>query len=215
MVCVDYGDFLDLTLDNNKRHFDNIVVVTVAKDQETIKVCEKHKVKHVFTDRLYENGDRFNKGKAINDGIAALEKKDWVLITDADMIMAPDLRQVLEKKNLNDQCIYGTSRFMCPDYKGWMKYLRNPDIVSEWEHQRNYKAIGVGFFQLVNFNCDILMGRTNWYSERYDHCGRSDRMFLRQWPDEQRGRIKKAACIHLGNEHMSVNWYGRVTARFR
>lgn len=128
--------------------------------------------------------------------------------------MAPNLREVLENKNLNPQCAYGTTRYMCPDYMSWVEYLRDPSIIKKWVHQDHYKAIGVGFFQLVNGKCNILNNKDKWYSEKYGHAGRSDRMFWRMWPDKMRGKIRQAACIHLGNEKMSVNWYGRVTARF-
>lgn len=75
MVCVDYGDFLDITLGNNKKHFDKIVVVTTQKDKETQNVCKKHGVTSIITNRLYEDGANFNKGKAINDGLKHLSKK--------------------------------------------------------------------------------------------------------------------------------------------
>lgn len=213
-VCVNYGDFLNITLEHNRKHFDKIVIVTVDDDQETIDICRKHDATVVITDRLYENGDKFNKGKAINDGLKELDRSDWVLITDADMVMTDNLRDIIEHANIDNNCIYGTSRFMCPDYNNWANYINDKSIINTWSHQNGRINIGVGYFQLVNGKCDMLAGRHNWYREDYGHCGRSDRAFFRMWPPERRGKIGKASCIHLGNEQMTLNWYGRTTARF-
>lgn len=213
MVCVDYGDFLNITLPYNKRQFDDITVVTTKNDIETINICRKNDVKVVTTDKMYENGARFNKGKALNEGIKKVDKSDWVLITDADMAMDINLRSILESKDLDEDSIYGTSRYMCPNYNEWLKYLKEPLTVNEWAYQRRKKTVGVGFFQLVNGCCDILKENDKWYSENYGHCGRSDRMFLNLFPAEKRGRLR-APCIHLGDDEMSTNWCGRITNRF-
>lgn len=214
IVCVDYDDFLDITLEYNKKHFDKIIVVTIDKDIKTKDICRKHNVEYTITNRLYENGDKFNKGKAINDGLKKLSLKDWVLITDADMVMNKNFRKIIEKKKLNKQCIYGTTRHMCPNYNEWLRYLDDEDTLNKWSHQRHKKAVGVGFFQLVNGNCTLLNKNNKWYSEDYGHAGRSDRMFWRKWPEIMRGKIRKASCIHLGYDEMSTNWYGRVTKKF-
>lgn len=214
MVCVDYSDFLDITLNKNARHFDKITIATIKRDTDTQKICKKHNVDYILTNRLYENGAKFNKGKAINDALMNSSRKDWLIITDADMVMPDNLREILENKNLSEQCIYGTTRYMCPDYDNWLKYLDDKSIINKWVHQKHRKAIGVGFFQLVNGNCDFLKNSYKWYNENYGHAGRSDRIFWRQWPDKMRGKIRKASCIHLGNDEMSSNWYGRITKKF-
>ena len=214
MVCVDYSDFLDITLSYNLRHFDNVAIVTVERDKETIAVCEKYGIKPVFTNRLYENGDKFNKGKAINDGLKSLTRDNWVLITDADMVMSRDLSDVVRIKKLDDQCVYGTSRHICPDFESWEKYQINGDEKERWKNQNRRLNVGVGFFQLANGKCEKLVGKHDWYSEDFGHCGRSDRMFWRSWPDKQRGKIRELACIHLGDDELAANWHGRTTDKF-
>lgn len=214
IVCVDYSDFLDITLSKNIKHFDKVAIVTIERDKDTIEVCNKYGIDPVFTNRIYENGDKFNKGKAINDGLKTLTRKDWVLITDADMVMAKDLSSIIKRRQLDKQCIYGTSRYICPDFESWEKYQSNEDEKHKWKHQNKRINIGVGFFQLVNGQCEQLADRHDWYSEDYGHCGRSDRMFWRSWPDEKRGKIKELAAIHLGDDELATNWNGRVTKKF-
>ena len=42
IICVNYSDFLDITLDQNLKHFDQIIVVTDEKDIGTHEICKKY-----------------------------------------------------------------------------------------------------------------------------------------------------------------------------
>lgn len=216
LVCVNYSDILKITLPKNIHFFDKINVITNYNDTETIKLCEYYKVDMTITDRMYENEkDDFNKGKAINEGIKNLSKKDWLIIIDADMTFSDNLRNELEKiSDINK--IYGMPRYMCKTYEEWEKYLVDKSIISSWPCQKR-RCIGVGFFQMSNFNSDIMKQKTNdelWYSEMWGHCGRSDRFFWRSWPDNLRSKIKNAYGIHLGDDSFQANWRGRTTKLF-
>ena len=79
IVCVNYSDMLAHTLAAAKAQFNRLVVVTDTKDDATKNLCEYHHVECVRTDVFYENGDKFNKGKAINAGLARLSRKGWVV----------------------------------------------------------------------------------------------------------------------------------------
>jgi hypothetical protein len=214
MVCVNYSDFLSITLPINKNYFDNIIVVTTKEDLKTQKMCSSNNVKYVITNRLYENGDKFNKGKAINDGAKALNKKDWVIITDSDIIMNKNLKETLTKTNLDTESIYGTSRYMCPSNEEWSKYLNDESITNNWEHQHGRLTIGVGFFQLFNCNSKIIKEKNGiFYAEKFSHAGRSDRFFLRSWEDNKRQKLN-SPVIHLGSDKMGANWNGRTTSNW-
>lgn len=214
MVCVNYSDFLEISLSHNLCHFDNIVVVTDKNDINTRQICESAGARCVITHRLHENGDKFNKGKALNDGIVALQRNDWVLITDADMMMPYDFRRQLDARTLNPNCVYGSSRLICPSYEEWLKYLNDESTYLKWKHQKRRINIGVGFFQLVHSNNKQLIDKTNWYSEKYGHCGRSDRKFWRSFPAESRKKLRGIVPVHLGDDDMGANWNGRVTMKW-
>lgn len=215
MICINYSDFLKHTLPLNKKHFNKIVVVTTVDDIDTQKICSINNVNICYTNRVYENGAKFNKGKALNDGIKLLDKRDWVVITDADMIMNDNLRNGLESENLNNECIYGTSRYMCPNSFEWSIYLKDKSRINTWKHQKRNIDIGVGFFQLVNVKSSILRNNDKWYNEKWGHAGRSDRFFLRLWPCEMRQRLNYP-LIHLdtNDSSMGTNWNGRITNKF-
>jgi hypothetical protein len=76
LTCVNYSDYLRITLPINKQIFDNLVVVTHHKDLDTQNLCKEFGVEYVLTDSFYKNDATFNKGAAINVGISALNKKD-------------------------------------------------------------------------------------------------------------------------------------------
>lgn len=214
LVCVNYSDYLSCVIESNKKYFDNIVVVTTEKDQKTIDLCNTNGVSIVLTDRLYENGTKFNKGKAVNDGIKNLKFNDWVLITDADMLMPDNFRNKIESINLNSEAIYGTHRYMCPTHNDFMFYNDNKIINKSWPLQRHRLAIGVGFFQLINYNSKVMANLTpKWYSEDFGTAGRSDRIFLRNWPDDLRKNLK-IDTVHLGSDELGKNWNGRTTTGF-
>ena len=93
VVCKNYADYLSWTLPANSRHFDQIIVVTPSSDKETAETVAKiPNVKLVVSDRMHDRGDVFNKGKAVNDGLAAASLRGWVLIMDADVVMPIDFR---------------------------------------------------------------------------------------------------------------------------
>ena len=212
LVCVNYSDYLSCVIESNKKHFDNIIVVTTEKDHETIKLCNDHGVSSVLTNRLYENGDKFNKGKAVNDGIKNLRFNDWVLITDADMYVPDNFKDKIN--SLDNECIYGTHRYMCPTFNDWNKFNDTKIINKSWQLQKHRLAIGVGFFQLINYNSEIMKKLSpKWYSEDFGHAGRSDRMFLRNWPDNLRKNLK-INTVHLGSDELGKNWNGRITDKF-
>jgi len=217
-VCVNYDDFLEQTLPFNRGRFDNMVVVTTADDKKTQKICYDHHVEFVITNRLFEDGASFNKGKAINDGINALSKKDWIVHLDADMAVPPNLRAYLvNDMTLDPECIYGAPRHMCTTLKEWNRYRNDHTIGSSWPYQGKVINIGVGYFQLWNSRATTLFNQDTWYPEQYNHAGRSDRMFWRKWAAENRRRLD-VDLIHLGSDDdirdLGVNWRGRVTPRF-
>lgn len=213
LVSVNYSDFLTHVLNHNHEIFDNIVVVTDKKDVVTQELVQKYSnTKCVVTDRLYENGDKFNKGKAINDGVKFLKNEGVVVITDSDMIIDKQLRSKIP--NLQEDYLYGAPRYMCPNYEAWSNYLKDESEILKWPFQHHRKAIGVGYFQMFNPNSDTIKNKNGvWYNEGYGTAGRTDRFFSRIW----KGIIKlDLKLIHLDSDlvTMGTNWHGRVSQQF-
>lgn len=225
-VCVHYGDFLAHTLPANRECFDEMVVVTSPKDLYTQAVCEFNNVRCIVTDAFYENGASFNKAKGINEGLKALNKKDWVLHIDSDIWLPPTFRVVLEKVPLNRSYLYGVDRLMCPTYQAWENFkVQQKPVHEAWVYQHmdffpmgerfvQYKGEGytpLGYFQLFNKT------KFKQYPTEHMSAARTDIQFSTYWPRAERGLIPDVVAIHLESEErndQSVNWFGRKSAPF-
>ena len=229
-VCVDYSDFLAHTLPHNKQMFDNYVVVTDKKDTKTKLLCEHYKVKCIQTDAFYENGDKINKGKGINEGLKELSKTGWVLHIDADIYLPPLTRDILEKIPFDPKGLYGVDRMMCPSYEEWQEYVNDPKPLHEsWVYVHmtafpvgvriaQYYGEGyypIGYFQMWNPRGSGVFN----YPKVHGAVDRSDVIFAKSFQRQNRHLIPELTCIHLDSENLNLkdmgkNWDGRKTAQF-
>jgi len=226
-VCVNYSDFLAHTLPHNKNHFNKIVIVTDTKDIATKKVCDFYNVMCVQTDVFYENGNKINKGKGINEGLKHLDMDGWVVHLDADIYLPPLTRSILENLELDNKTIYGIDRMMCPSYKDWMNFIDNPSLLHEgWIYVHptafpmgvriaEYKGKGwepIGFFQMWNPKGSGVFE----YPKEHGAVDRSDVIFAKKFPRSKRQLLPEIISIHIDSEqaHMGKNWSGRQTTKF-
>lgn len=229
-VCVNYSDFLAHTLPLNKHHFDHWVVITSREDRETQRLCKHHNVECLVTDRFTENGDKFNKAKGINEGLLYHSKREWMVHIDADIVLPPMFRQIVERMSLNKDVIYGADRLMCPDFKQWMEYVKKPrPIYDEWifihlnvfpiaSRVADYNGDGyapIGYFQMWH----PLSSKQLLYPEEHGAADRTDMAFAKKWSRENRALLAEIVVIHLDSENATVkemgkNWQGRKTAVF-
>jgi hypothetical protein len=230
IVCVDYADFLAHTLPHNKVQFDNLIVITNLQDIRTKELCEFHNVRCVQTDVFYDNGNSFNKGKAINYGLSLLENKRWVMHLDADIYLPPLTRSILEKLPLSPKKIYGADRLMCPSYESWMDFMGRPKPIQEgWIYiHLNAFPMGVrvaeynnvnagyepiGYFQLWHPKGSGAFG----YPTEHDFCDRTDVLHCKRFPRKHRELLPEIVVVHLESEgivSMGKNWQGRKTKLF-
>ena len=160
-ICVNRTSFLRESLPVNKAKVDNVIVVTTPSDLETQAYCKLEKVDYVTTNAFYHNGDPFNKGLAIEEGIKALRHKDWVLLLDADIILSPPYGEILSSDGLDTNRLYGCRRVMISDKKEYLEFLRdcafNPEKINlnDMLNERN-DEIGVGYFQLFNMQSSVI-----------------------------------------------------------
>lgn len=229
-VCVNYADFLAHTLPANKIHFNKMVVVTTPDDHDTKRVCDYHNVECVQTNVFYEGGDRFNKGKAINEGLKRISRAGWVLHLDADIYLPPLTRSILERIDLDPTCVYGVDRMMCQDFDSWISFISNPSLLHQgWVYiytdafpigvrigeYNNTGYTPIGFFQLWNPRAAGVYE----YPTQHGAADRTDVQFAKKWPRRKRLFIPEIISIHLESEALGVNemgknWNGRKTKLF-
>jgi hypothetical protein len=227
VTCVDYADFLAETLPFNRSLFDRMVIVTAPEDKDTRRVCEYWNVQCVLTDVFETRWHRFNKGKGINVGLRELDKDGWLVHMDADILLPPLTRRLLEAADLDPSFIYGVDRHMVPDARAWRSFLAMPGLQQEnaiFVHANRFPVgvriasaghggyVPIGFFQMWHASSGRLT-----YPEQHSDAGRGDMLFAAQWPRSKRALIPEIIAYHLESEPapMGANWGGRKTRRFQ
>lgn len=225
IVCKNYSDFLAHSLPENIQYLDRCVVVTHPDDKDTQTLCDKFGVDYVPTTVMHDNGDSFNKGRAINLGLQHLKNDDWLLHLDADVILPHKFRHMLEHAKLNKKYIYGADRLNTKNYENWAAHKHKTIPQHQWRYMvtppsefpvgsrllhQEYGYCPIGYFQL-------------WHSStrrKYPvFCGsaeHSDVIFAVQWPREERILLPELFVYHLESEQgpMGQNWHGRKSKPF-
>lgn len=226
-ICVDYADFLDVTLHHNLHHFDEFVVVTTHADKATQAVCEKHGVYCVKTDAMQERGDYFNKGLGINLGLAHLRHHGWLLHLDSDIVLPDRFRTVLNKARLDESCIYGADRMNVTSREQYDKLCNHTHFKRQFHHKYLVNAPGhlplgarllhneygycpIGYFQLWHNSMK------NRYPVNQGSAEHTDVLFSLQWEVQNRRLLPEVITYHLESERakMGTNWNGRKTKKF-
>lgn len=233
MVCVNYADFLEHTVQLNRHHFDSFVVVTHFDDRATHRVCDRHGLTCVKTDEMYHQGDDFNKGVAINLGLARLRHTGWVCHLDADIILPNNFRNLLRKSALDHECIYGADRINVPSFEEYEKLVAHSQFSPQhqWGFMMGAKSGGaltigprlvhdeigycpIGYFQL--WHSDYVRRHRVRYPINQGNAEHSDVTFAAQWPRQNRRLLPTMFAYHLESEpaKMGANWSGRKTKPF-
>jgi hypothetical protein len=203
IVSVDYNDFLILTLKNNIKYLENITVVTSTSDTLCKEICDKFGVKCVITDRMYEDGAKFNKGKAINEGIKSIQNPEWILLLDADIILPNNWSEIINSNIFKKDALHICSRNIIENYDDYQRWI-NGEQVGKIESSK-----GFGYFQLFNVNSSAIFGRNPIFPETSDDASWSDLSFRNKFNNRVDINI---SVIHLGKAYS--NWKGRETEMF-
>jgi hypothetical protein len=233
ITCSHFSDMLAETLPANRSLFDKTVVVTDYEDMDTKKVCDYWNVQCVRTDVLESRKGIFNKGKGINVGFGACSGDGWMVHMDADIVLPPISRALIETADLDPTCIYGIDRLMVVGEDQWRNFITNPQLQQEgWSeygdcgkfiHVHKEFPVGtrvahptgyvpIGFFQLWHPKTSGFFK----YPEHHTDAGRGDMLFALQWPRAKRHMIPEIIGYHLESEaaEMGRNWGGRRTKPF-
>lgn len=235
IICKDYSDFLEVTLQENVGQLDDVVVVTHQDDKKTQEVCNKFSVHCVTTPVFHEHGSSFNKGAAINAGLDNIRGDDWVLHMDADIVLCKDFRRMLVGAQISPENIYGADRLNIYGYDNWLKIkpLLQRHYQDRWFVDPGFchankvpdgirlgarvvhKEVGwvpIGYFQLFHSS----------HGRRYNHkrgaAAGTDIGFPAQWPRKNRVLLPDVVVYHLDSEpthHIGLNWKGRRSKPFK
>lgn len=194
VVSVGYGDDLAETLPRNIGLFDEMAVVTSSEDERTQALAKEHGATLVISDRCFEDEHAFNKGRMLNDGVAALKDPDWIVFTDADIILAPQTRELFFAHSWNPGCLYFTGR-------------KDRTPVAGQNDKVNMEPNG--YFQLFHPKATAI--RERWpklLCEEFCSAGGVDSWFWQQWRRDNLIAIPDFAVEHLSSRTLGQNWNG-------
>lgn len=211
-VSVNYDDYLKCSLPHILSQVDSLIVATSPEDEKTKNICRKHGIQFVATEAIhseYFDNQRLikpiiNKGGALREALSLCKKSDWILFLDADIVLPPWSRDLIEAAKPNPQKLYGATRSMCLSYDEWriieiskFKSMRsNPQFIKN----------PIGFFQLFHSS------KNEKPIDSEDACI-VDIDFRNRWPKNLWDMIPDLTVLHLGQG--KVNWRGRVSPRFQ
>lgn len=203
MVCVEYGDLLEITLPWNLMHFKEILVVTTPWDHRTanaVKTCGGN-VGLYYTDSFYSNGALFNKWLALEEGIDSFGRHGVLSILDADILWPRD-PSISRLKNFEEGYLYSPARRLQHDINApipvenlWSALPKFIDY--EW----------AGYTQIFHAS-DYHLPTAPWHEINWVHAGGADSAFQNLWPRECKRR-PSWEVLHLGPP--GRNWCGRCT----
>ena len=199
VVCVEYDDYLAITLPKNARHMTQVIVVTTADDQQTQAVVRQVPNATCYrTNAFHRNEKLFNKGAAIEEAFDALGRDGWILIWDADIILPSSFTRL----DCDPSMLYGAKRRLCPG-------AVQPVNESAWsDYPISREAGWPGYFQL--FHGAALHDIRPWYGIDSPHAGIGDAYFQNHWTTDRKSWLP-LEVLHLGPR--DVNWFGRASQR--
>ena len=210
-VCVDYSDFLAVTLPYNRQHYSEYWVVTTDKDKLTHAVAEQYNCRIYSTDSFFKFGpNTFAKWCGLEEGLKMMGKHGWINILDADILLPKnaDFGWLLPEnvntlttplRHMYDTLYMRESELYIPKEQDWWKYKLH-------HNQREW----AGFCQIFHASAKCLQGEGPWFEQNWQHCGGADSIFQDRWCTENKIR-PTWNVLHLGET--LTNWFGRASQR--
>lgn len=189
VVSVDYADYLANSLQRWIAGLDSLIVVSTARDEETLKLCQLHDCFLYQTDAFYANGAVFNKGAAISEAVAPCNwLDDWQLLFDADIIPVENWRDIVEAAGCQQGHLYGAIRRM-----------------EDGSANRSDDFELPGYFQLFHAE-DENAQRVPLMDCSWSHGGGYDSEFQARWSAGNKHRLP-LTLTHQGPH--GRHWWGR------
>jgi hypothetical protein len=241
-VCVNYADFLEVTIRRLRNAVDDLVVVTEPDDMRTRHVAKQAGVRTCITTAMYDADRKFSLGAAINAGLKSLKQDAWVLVVDADIMLPANTRDIIGYVPLLPSGIHGIDRVHCRGRAAWDKFATTTRPVREWNvsYLRDFPVgsritvptritgdgdgtLGVkwtagyvpsGFWQLWN---PIQSKIPDYPIDERGTAEGSDILHALRWPRMSRNLIPDLVAIELGTDkptEVGANWAGRTTPEF-
>ncbi len=210
-LCVSYNyfDTLQFMLPVNYLHFDKIYLITQTDAKATIEFCKKFDNVIILFYNFKNNNKKFDKFGALNyaQKIAYMDyPESWYLIIDSDILLPNNFIDILDKENLNPECIYGAIR---------NNVLKSSELLNKTQIINSDKNKNIVFNNILHSkgNPPSILGCFQLYKKHVYH-----RLNLNNasWGDYCFGydnfklfcNLENISCFHLGES--GKNWDGKI-----
>lgn len=215
LVCVDFHQWLPEVLHANLRHFNRYVVVTTPEDKRTQEIAAAAGCDVLQTDVCYSDGAAFNKGKMLNAGLDFLRPRDWVLFSDADVLLAPHWGEWIRGRVLNPGVLYHARRLHAYDDSQWGEALVDWSTIDGLSiRDPAADLLPFGFHQLWNVRASAIAGRSPIVSQVFPTAATVDYHFYRMWAPDKRVRLPdELSIVHRWHGPFAARWANRGVPR--
>ncbi len=203
-VCLNYSDYLAITLQHNRKFFKTYSIVTSQEDAATLQLCKDFEC----TPLILPFEADYVKKSMMSRGLQLLQRPEWIQILDADIVLPEEYSKVIESHGGFDRdTLHGCHRVFCQNKLVWDMFGMTD--LSCYEPEDNPRAVGIGFFQLFHAKAHHLANVQDWYAVANGQKA-ADMSFRARFPVVRSLGFK---AVHLGPA--SVNWYGRRSPTFK
>ena len=192
-VCVNYSDYLAVTLPKNRKYFKTFYIVTEESDIQTIELAHANDCTLIFVDAGLKTAESatFNLSGFVFEAQKVIHRAhphDWICKLDADIVVNEKI-MTLNTAKLDARAIYGAIReiYEKPTDTHGALGVHDPECI-------------LGFFQLY-------WDKTKFYPKWSKNCSKCDIDFMKQFT--RRFTFKNIICQHYGPTN--TNWDGRVS----
>ena len=213
-ICVSYNyfDTLQFMLPANYLHFEQIYVITQTDDRTTIDFCKKFKNVRVLFYNFKHDHFKFDKFGAINYAqkiVYAKYPNSWYLIIDSDIILPNNFIDILNKEELQSDCIYGAIR---------NNVLASSELLNKKNILNNTKNIKWVFNNILHWaghppsilGCFQLYKKHCFYRDNIDNTDGGADYYFGHDHFELFCNLENIVYFHLGTS--GVNWSGKVVS---
>lgn len=195
-LCVSYNyfDTLKFMLPINYMHFEKMYIVTQEDDTETVEFCKKFENVELLFYNFTNNGKTFDKYGAMNCAQHIIYKKyphHWYVNIDSDILLPNNFVDILKRKTLDKQCVYGILRvrvLKTSDLMNKNKLLSKHKVQIENNNCKEYDIRPIGYFQMYK--------KKIFQKSDYNNGAGGDRNFSKSFDKYE--QIKDIFCLHLG-----------------
>ncbi len=226
--CVEYDDFLALTLPHNLALLPSLTVLTSPIDQPTIALATRLGARVYITDAWHIGGP-LNKANALNEWLDRTTQEQanpWLLVLDADIFLPATFFEHLDRLDLegrlNPRSLYSARRRMCHDRSALKAYLEGDKPLTDFPYDIPTTLNKEFFGDLPLTNLAGLAGYLHLWSpqhavgdRRFPVTGTAegyDLQFALSFPEENRAYLDPLELLHIGPTF--VNWHGRKSPRW-